>query len=96
MYVADLDEFGHIGPFVSKEDPSFHTHPVFGLAGLVLPAEKVREFSAFFFNLKKNVLGAKIEKTGTHPAAFEEKLPLSSRPANLTAKAALDDTKSTR
>ncbi|TLP61736.1 MULTISPECIES: DUF3800 domain-containing protein [Pseudomonas] len=73
MYVAYLDEFGHIGPFVSKEDPSFHTHPVFGLAGLVLPAEKVREFSAFFFNLKKNVLGAKIEKTGTHPAAFEEK-----------------------
>ena len=73
MYVAYLDEFGHIGPFVSKDHPSFHTHPVFGLAGLVLPAENVRAFSAFFFNLKKNLLGKKINQSGIHPAAFEEK-----------------------
>ncbi len=73
MYVAYLDEFGHIGPFVSKTHKSYHTHPVFGLAGLVLPAESVRAFSAFFFNLKKNLLGKKIELSGTHPASFEEK-----------------------
>ena len=73
MYVAYLDEFGHIGPFVSKDHPSYHTHPVFGLAGLVLPAENVRAFSAFFLNLKKNLLGKKIESSGVHPASFEEK-----------------------
>ncbi|MXY18976.1 MAG: DUF3800 domain-containing protein, partial [Synechococcus sp. SB0664_bin_36] len=38
-YFAYLDEFGHIGPYVSREDPKYHQSPVFGLAGLVLSSK---------------------------------------------------------
>lgn len=43
-YIAYLDEFGHIGPYVSREHPSYHDSPVFGLAGFVLPSSEVRGF----------------------------------------------------
>ncbi len=52
LYIVYLDEFGHIGPYVSAEHPKYNTHPVFGLGGFVIPANKAREFSSFFFNLK--------------------------------------------
>jgi hypothetical protein len=38
LYIAYLDEFGHIGPYVSRDDPVHRTSPVFGLGGIVLPA----------------------------------------------------------
>lgn len=55
LYIVYLDEFGHVGPYVSKDDPHHNTHPVFGLGGFVLPASKVRSFSTFFFRLKQSL-----------------------------------------
>ena len=34
-YFAYLDEFGHIGPYVSRQDLRHNDSPVFGLAGFV-------------------------------------------------------------
>ena len=45
-YFAYLDEFGHIGPYVSRADPRYKESPVFGLAGFVLPAAEVRHGSS--------------------------------------------------
>jgi hypothetical protein len=48
-YIAYLDEFGHIGPFVSRDHPQHNTSPVFGLGGFVLPSSKVRAFATWFY-----------------------------------------------
>ncbi len=55
-YVAYLDEFGHVGQYVSRNHPQFRTSPVFGLGGVLLPAEEVREFAIFFYQLKCQLL----------------------------------------
>lgn len=55
-YVAYLDEFGHVGQYVSRNHPHFKTSPVFGLGGVLLPAEEVREFAIFFYQLKCQLL----------------------------------------
>ena len=55
-YVVYLDEFGHIGPFVSRSHPKYNDSPVFGFAGMLLPAESVREFAIFFYQLKCRLL----------------------------------------
>ena len=72
-YLAYLDEFGHIGPYVSKEDPKYHESPVFGFAGFVLPAEEVRGFGTWFFQRKGELLNAEIQRSGKHAAAWEKK-----------------------
>ena len=72
-YLAYLDEFGHIGPYVSKEDPEYHESPVFGFAGFVLPAEEVRGFGTWFFQHKCELLDADIQRSGKHPAFWEKK-----------------------
>lgn len=61
-YAVYLDEFGHIGPYISHDDKKHKTHPVFGLGGFVLPLDKVRHFSSFFFNIKKRILEVDINK----------------------------------
>lgn len=74
LYIVYLDEFGHVGPYISNDDPHHNTHPVFGLGGFVLPAEKVRSFSSFFFKLKQHLFGSydihearkKSEENGKH------------------------------
>lgn len=68
-----LDEFGHIGPYLSPSHAKHNTHPVFGLAGVALPARSIREFSTFFFKLKNNLLKFEIDKSGIHPAKWEKK-----------------------
>ena len=55
LYIVYLDEFGHVGPYISDDHPNHNTHPVFGLGGFVLPAHKVRSFSSFFFQLKQKI-----------------------------------------
>ena len=40
-FITYLDEFGHIGPFVSRDHPSHKTSPVFGLGGFVLPSDRI-------------------------------------------------------
>jgi len=73
LYLAYLDEFGHIGPYISADHPKYKTHPVFGLAGLVLPYSEVRSFSTYFFQLKNHLLQFELERSGTHPAKWEKK-----------------------
>lgn len=73
LYVAYLDEFGHVGPYVSHDDPKHNTHPVFGLGGLVLPYPEVRRFSTFFFQLKNRLLEFELNRSGLHPAKWEKK-----------------------
>ena len=72
-YFAYIDEFGHVGPYVSKEDPKHKESPVFGLAGLVLPSKRVREFGTWFFQRKCQLLQSEIDRSGKHPAQWEKK-----------------------
>ncbi|SDB22790.1 hypothetical protein SAMN03159382_01913 [Pseudomonas sp. NFACC23-1] len=46
-YVAYLDEFGHLGQYVSCHHPRYTTPPAFGFAGLILPATEVRKFAIY-------------------------------------------------
>lgn len=55
VYIVYLDEFGHVGPYISVDHPEHKTHPAFGLGGFVLPVEQARSFSSFFFQLKLNL-----------------------------------------
>jgi hypothetical protein len=73
LYIAYLDEFGHIGPYISRTDLAHKTHPVFGLAGFVLPDNRVRDFAIWFFKLKCGVLEFEIKRSGEHPARWEKK-----------------------
>ena len=72
-YFAYLDEFGHIGPYISRADPRYKTSPVFGLAGFVLPAAEVRGFGTWFFQRKCQMLDFEIRRSGEHPAVWEKK-----------------------
>ncbi len=73
LYIVYLDEFGHIGPYLSHDHPKHKTHPAFGLAGIVLPYYEVRNFTTFFFQLKNNLLAMDLKKAGIHPAKWEKK-----------------------
>lgn len=73
LYVAYVDEFGHIGPYVSRNDLRYNDSPVFGLGGFILPAEQVRSFSTFFFQLKCNLLDFEIKRDGIAPELWEKK-----------------------
>lgn len=73
LYIAYLDEFGHIGPFLSHDDPRHNTHPAFGLGGLVIPFSEIRQFSTYFFKLKNALLKFELVKSGEHPAGWEKK-----------------------
>ncbi len=72
-YIAYLDEFGHIGPYVSRTDPKYNDSPIFGLGGIILPVESVRPFATWFFQLKCNLLKFELKQDGTHPAKWEKK-----------------------
>lgn len=73
LYFAYLDEFGHIGPYVSRNHPAHNDSPVFGLGGMILPYTHVRHFSTWFYQLKCNLLAWEIQKSGHHPATWEKK-----------------------
>ena len=72
-FLAYLDEFGHIGPYVGREDPRYKDSPVFGFAGYVLPADQVRGFGTWFFQRKCELLRFEIQRSGQHPALWEKK-----------------------
>lgn len=72
-YIAYLDEFGHVGPYVARNDPKHNDSPVFGLAGFVMPAEKVRGFGTWFYQRKCELLDFEIRRAGQHPAVWEKK-----------------------
>jgi len=73
MYIAFLDEFGHIGPFVSRTHKRYGHSPLFGLAGYIIPHRRVRHFATWFFQLKNQVLDPEIRISGRHPATWEKK-----------------------
>lgn len=73
MYLAFLDEFGHIGPFIRRSHLRFNSSPVFGLAGYVMPHENVRSFATWFYQFKCNLLASELKASGKHPATWEKK-----------------------
>jgi hypothetical protein len=73
LYIAYLDEFGHIGPFISRDHPQHKTSPVFGLGGFILPADKVRPFATWFYQLKCHLLQFEIDRDGTPAYQWEKK-----------------------
>jgi len=73
MYIAFLDEFGHVGPFISRKHRQYNHSPVFGMAGYIMPHRNVRRFATWFFQLKKEVLGPEIKASDIHPATWEKK-----------------------
>ena len=72
-YIAYLDEFGHVGPYISRGDPKHNDSPVFGFAGLVLPSHEVRGFGTWFYQRKRELLANEIEQSDKHPALWEKK-----------------------
>ena len=73
MYIAYLDEFGHIGPFTGRNQQKYNENPLFGLGGIVLPATGARRFATWFFQLKSNLLGREIRRSGETPYTWEKK-----------------------
>lgn len=71
--MAFVDEFGHIGPYISRSDARYNISPVFGLAGYVIPHEHARSFATFFIQLKQHVFQSDISRVGAHPATWEKK-----------------------
>jgi hypothetical protein len=71
--IAYLDEFGHIGPFVSRCHEKHNDHPVFGLAGIVIPVEQARSFATWFYQRKCQLLEREIANQSEHPATWEKK-----------------------
>ncbi|MFC5337560.1 DUF3800 domain-containing protein [Leucobacter denitrificans] len=49
MLIAYLDEFGHVGPYIGTNHKKFFHNPVFGYAGILVPAENVRRFGGNCF-----------------------------------------------
>jgi|HubBroStandDraft_1064217.scaffolds.fasta_scaffold00843_4 hypothetical protein len=68
-----LDEFGHIGPFVSRKSARYNESPVFGLAGIILPGDAIRPFATKFLKLKEYVFSEEIAKSGKMSAEWEKK-----------------------
>ena len=68
-----LDEFGHEGPFISKNHPRFKTSPVFGLGGFWIPTDQVRAFSTWFYKLKCWLLSFEIKRDNAVPYTWEKK-----------------------
>jgi len=73
VLVAYLDEFGHVGPYMSTTHRKFCHHPVFGYAGIVIPAENVRAFGAKFERVKERQFRSEIVASGDHPRRWEKK-----------------------
>jgi hypothetical protein len=73
MIFAYLDEFGHSGPYYSRDHPKHNASPVFGLSGILLPEEAIRTFATFFLKLKTNLLKTEIDKTTKQPYEWEKK-----------------------
>lgn len=73
MLIAYIDEFGHQGPYISHDHAKYNTHPCFGYAGYILPAENVREMSGYFKYVKEQLLAVEIELSGVPSDQWEKK-----------------------
>lgn len=61
LHIGYFDEFGHNGHYVGRNDPSYKTHPAFGLGGFIIPADNIRRLSGRFKVIKEQGLKAEIE-----------------------------------
>lgn len=68
-----LDEFGHIGPYMSRTAAKYNESPVFGIAGFILPESHIRPFATKFLQLKEHLFETEIKKAGVHSALWEKK-----------------------
>lgn len=68
-----LDEFGHIGPFMSRTAPKYNESPVFGLAGVILPEDAIRPFATRFLKLKEHIFKDEIKQSGKISGEWEKK-----------------------
>jgi hypothetical protein len=68
-----LDEFGHIGPFMSRGGLKYNESPVFGLAGIILPEDAIRPFATQFLKLKQHIFKREIKRSGILPSHWEKK-----------------------
>jgi len=93
IYIAYLDEFGHVGPYVSRTHPRHNDSPVFGFAGFVMPAEEVRGFGTWFYQRKCELLDDarkggvrdwESRRAGKRPGTWGKKGARLYRAANLT------------
>jgi len=73
MYIAFLDEFGHIGPYVSRSHAAHNQSPVFGLAGFIIPHQHAREIATSFYQSKARLFAKEIEHSRGHAATWEKK-----------------------
>lgn len=73
MLIAYLDEFGHVGPYMGTDHRKFFHNPVFGYAGIIVPAENVRAFGAKFERIKAREFRSEIHDSGKHPRRWEKK-----------------------
>ncbi len=74
LYCVYIDEFGHVGPFVSRDHPRYNTSPIFGLGGILVPSEEVRNLGEFFLAHKARFLGQEMRAHGvTDPLTWEKK-----------------------
>lgn len=84
LYFAYLDEFGHIGPYISRAHATHNDSPVFGLGGMILPYHRIRGFATWFYQLKCRLLQWEIARSGRHPASWEKKGAALYTPRNVT------------
>ncbi|APT93012.1 hypothetical protein CPHO_09080 [Corynebacterium phocae] len=77
MWIGYFDEFGHNGAYISRADQRFKTHPVFGIGGIILPADNVRRLSGEFRKIKelglKAEIDAKVRAKGKRVEHWEKK-----------------------
>jgi hypothetical protein len=73
VHFVYLDEFGHLGPFMTRAAPKYNESPVFGLAGIILPEESVRLFATKILQLKEYIFRSEIGRSGKPSSHWEKK-----------------------
>mgnify|MGYP001758748227 CR=1 FL=1 len=73
MLIAYLDEFGHQGPYIRHDHRKYNTHPCFGYAGFLLPADDVRRMGGYFKYVKEKLLAWEIEHSDIPADRWEKK-----------------------
>jgi hypothetical protein len=68
-----LDEFGHIGPFMTRNSIRYNESPIFGLGGIILPETAIRPFATKFLQLKEHLFAKEIARANTIGALWEKK-----------------------
>lgn len=55
MLICFLDEFGHDGPYISKNHPTHNHSPVFGYGGFIIDVDNLREITQKFRSMSNGV-----------------------------------------